>query len=185
MKKHTRILTLTLAAALALCCAAGCSQKSGTESSKPASSAASTEGEASDKTEGSEADESSEASEESAGEASIDVKNADYSSPSVTIEFGDFELIRTVTSDMQTGKYDGKVIKVTGISEKRMSSCSLMEKDEATGTGYGMTYFLDGKPDLSQYPEDDSKVEVLGVVTIDDYDVRVLTVLPENIKKVD
>ena len=89
MKKHTRILTLTLAAALALCCAAGCSQKSGTESSKPASSAASTEGEASDKTEGSEADESSEASEESAGEASIDVKNADYSSPAVTIEFGD------------------------------------------------------------------------------------------------
>ena len=161
MKKHTRILTLTLAAALALCCAAGCSQKSGTENSKPASSAASTEGEASDKTEGSEADDSSEASEESAGEASIDVKNADYSSPSVTIEFGDFEL------------------------EKRMSSCSLMEKDEATGTGYGMTYFLDGKPDLSQYPEDDSKVEVLGVVTIDDYDVRVLTVLPENIKKVD
>ena len=185
MKKHTRILTLTLAAALALCCAAGCSQKSGTESSKPASSAASTEGEASDKTEGSEADESSEESEESAGEASIDVKNADYNSPAVTIEFGDFELIRTVTSDMQTGKYDGKVIKVTGISEKRMSSCSLMEKDEATGTGYGMTYFLDGKPDLSQYPEDDSKVEVLGVVTIDDYDVRVLTVLPENIKKVD
>lgn len=185
MKKHTRILTLTLAAALALCCAAGCSQKSGTENSKPASSAASTEGEASDKTEGSEADDSSEASEESAGEASIDVKNADYSSPAVTIEFGDFELIRTVTSDMQTGKYDGKVIKVTGISEKRMSSCSLMEKDEATGTGYGMTYFLDGKPDLSQYPEDDSKVEVLGVVTIDDYDVRVLTVLPENIKKVD
>ena len=185
MKKHTRILTLTLAAALALCCAAGCSQKSGTENSKPASSAASTEGEASDKTEGSEADDSSEASEESAGEASIDVKNADYNSPAVTIEFGDFELIRTVTSDMQTGKYDGKVIKVTGISEKRMSSCSLMEKDEATGTGYGMTYFLDGKPDLSQYPEDDSKVEVLGVVTIDDYDVRVLTVLPENIKKVD
>ena len=115
MKKHTRILTLTLAAALALCCAAGCSQKSGTESSKPASSAASTEGEASDKTEGSEADESSEASEESAGEASIDVKNADYSSPAVTIEFGDFELIRTVTSDMQTGKYDGKVIKVNAI----------------------------------------------------------------------
>ena len=47
------------------------------------------------------------------------------------------------------------------------------------------TLYLDGQPDLSEYPAEDAKVELLGVVTIGDYDVRALTVLPENVKTVD
>ena len=86
---------------------------------------------------------------------------------------------------MQTGKYDGQVIKVTGISERRMSNCTILEKDESTGTGYGMTYYLDGQTDLSKYPEDGAKAELLGVVTAGEYDVRSLTVLPDKVTVLD
>lgn len=187
MKKLTNILTVCLTAALLVCCAAGCGD-SGKTGSKAESSAASTAGDTSEDEKSSapesSADESSaqaSTAENSTDEASVDVKTADYNNPAVTIEFGDFELIRTVTQDMQTGKYDGKVIKVTGISQKRMSGCAIIERDESTGTGYGMTYYLDGNPELSEYPAEDAKVTLLGVVTIGDYDVRALTVLHENV----
>ncbi len=187
MKKLTSVITVCLTAALLVCCAAGCGDKGSSSSkaeSSSASSSASAEGkESSD--ESSAAESSAESSAESAAEASVDLKTADYDNPAVTIGFGDTELIQTVTKDMQTGKYDGKVIKVTGISEKRMSSCTVMEKDESTGTGYGMTYYLDGQPALSEYPAEDAKVTLLGVVTVGDYDVRALTVLPEKVTVVE
>ena len=173
MKKLAKILTLALAASLMLCVAAGCGDNKPVETaSTPESSVSVDEG----------SEDAGEASSEDTGNASVDPKTADYTSPAVTINFGDTELIQTVTQDMQSGKYDGKVIKVTGISQKRMSSCTVMEKDEKTGTGYGMTYYLDGQPDLSEYPAEDAKVELLGVVTVGEYDVRALTVLKDKVK---
>ena len=180
MKKLAKILTLALAASLMLCAAAGCGDNKPAETaSTPESSAAGAADEIPSDDDGI-IDEST--ADESTADASVDPKTADYTNPAVTINFGDTELIQTVTQDMQSGKYDGKVIKVTGISQKRMSSCTIMEKDETTGTGYGMTYYIDGQPDLSEYPADDAKIEILGVVTIGEYDVRALTVLPENVK---
>ena len=189
MKTITKILVISMAAAISLCCVTGCANNSGSEN-KTESSAAST---ASNTDDNSDTDtdsdtastDESNADESSAADASVDLASADYSNPAVTIEFGDTELIQTVTQDMQTGKYDGKVIKVTGISEKRMSSCTVMEKDEKTGTGYGMTYYLDGQPDLSEYPDEEAKVELLGVVTVGEYDVRALTVLPDKVTVLD
>ncbi len=171
-----KFISAAIVAAMVLCCAAGCSENSGSQEiteSTPASVADDT----------SSADEST--AESSADDASVDLAAADYSNPAITIEFGDTELIQTVTQDMQTGKYDGQVIKVTGISERRMSNCTILEKDESTGTGYGMTYYLDGQTDLSKYPEDGAKAELLGVVTVGEYDVRSLTVLPDKVTVLD
>ncbi len=195
MNRKTKILTLALAAALALG-AAACSSGSGSGSGKTTESSAASSADKKTSTDdkdessasaSSDADkESSDADEKSSDiAAEIDLKTADYSSPAVTIEFGQFEEIKKTTEEMQTGKYDGQVIKVTGVSQKRMSSCTVMERDESTGTGYGMTYYLDGHPALSEYPAEDAKVELLGVVTIGDYGIRALTVLPENVKVVE
>ncbi len=190
MKNMKKVLIIALASITALCFAAGCSSdkktESGTSSDSSTASSASSDASSADESKESSAETSAESSTESSsessvGEVSVDLTAADYSNPAVTIEYGDFELIQTVTKDMQTGKYDGKVIKVTGISQKRMSSCTVMERDESTGTGYGMTYYLDGKPNLSEYPAEDAKVELLGVVTVGDYDVRALTVLPDKV----
>ncbi len=180
MKKISIFLALAVAASVAVVAMSGCSNNGGGQSTVSTVSS-----EAGDNTTSSE--ESTATDEGSAQEASkeVDLKTADYDNPAVTIEFGQFEEIQTVTSDMQSGKYDGQVIKVTGISQKRMSSCTVMEKDESTGTSYGMTYYLDGNPDLSEYPAEDAKVELLGVVTTGDYGVRALTVLPENVKVLD
>ena len=190
MKNLTRIFAVCLTAALLVCCAAGCGKKEDTSSGKSESSQASTAGDSS----GSSAEDSASSAESSAAEsaaessaeastaeASVDLNTADYDNPAVTIEFGDFELIQQVTKDMQTGKYDGKVIKVTGISERRMNSCTVMERDEANGKGYGMTYYLDGQPDVKEYPAEATKVILLGVVTTEEYGVRALTVLPNKV----
>ncbi len=182
MKKLSKMLLLIMAGAIVVCAAAGCSGNSNGGNTTE-SSASDTVSDDNNTVENNSAE--SQTEESSDGQASVDLATADYSNPAVTIEFGDFELIQTVTQDMQTGKYDGQVIKVTGISQKRMSNCALIERDESTGTGYGMTYYLDGNPDLSEYPAEDAKVEVLGVVTVGDYDVRALTVLPSNIKTLD
>ncbi len=188
MNNLAKILTVSIASVIALCCVAGCNGNSGTGEATE-SSTTSTADNASSADEGTteSADESTgkDTTESSAGEASVDLASADYSNPAVTIEFGDFELIQTVTQDMQTGKYDGQVIKVTGISEKRMSNCTVLEKDESTGNGYGMSYYLDGQPDLSEYPDEEAKVELLGVVTVGEYDVRALTVLPDKVTVLD
>ena len=187
MKALTKILVISMAAAISLCCVAGCSNNSGSET-KTESSAASTTGDTDDTDTDTDSDSDAASTDEgnteesSAANASVDLAAADYSNPAVTIEFGQFEEIKKLTEEMQTGKYDGQVIKVTGISQKRMNSCTIMERDESTGTGYGMTYYIDGQPELSEYPAEDAKVELLGVVTVGEYEVRALSVLPENVK---
>ena len=182
MKNLTKALVLSLAAVMALGCMTACSGNSGSDTAAESSTAAESTADNST-TENSSADDTS--AENSAADesstASVDIAAADYSNPAVTIEFGDFETIKQVTEDMQSGKYDGQVIKVTGISQKRMTNCTIIERDESTGTGYGMTYYLEGQPELSEYPAEDAKVEICGVVTIGEYDVRALTVPADKV----
>ena len=173
MKNITKALVLSLAAVMTLGCMTACSGNSGSEKSAE-SSAASADSSTESAAESSTADESS-------SDGSVDVAAADFNNPAVTIEFGDYETIQQVTQDMQSGKYDGQVIKVTGTSEKRMSSCTIMERNEETGTGYGMTYYLEGQPDLKEYPAEGAKVELYGVVTVGEYDVRSLTIPADKV----
>ncbi|MBQ1437427.1 MAG: hypothetical protein IIZ07_05770, partial [Ruminococcus sp.] len=65
---------------------------------------------------------------------------------------------------------------------RRMSNCTVMEHNDK-GTGRGCSWeIIDGKfPD--DYPEDDAKVTLTGVLmVVDDYGTRVLRVPAENVK---
>ena len=160
MKRMTRILSALLAVLLIGSVLASCSGGS-------------------DKTDSKKADE--------AAESKVDQTEAaqpaavDYTDIALTIEDGDFDGIVKFLKAWESGQYDDKVIKVTGISERRVSNCTVIEKD-GQGTGRGFSWeIIDGKfPD--DYPAEDAKVTLVGQLKVDNqYGARKLMVPAENV----
>ncbi len=112
--------------------------------------------------------------------AAVDPRAVDYSSPDITIEFDSGDKIVTFTQEMLAGEHDGKVVKCDGISQRRMTGNAMMEKQE-DGTKFGFTWIIVDSEDPDDYPPDDARTEITGVVGIGDYGVRYLYVLPENV----
>lgn len=176
MKTLTKLLALCLAAALLALSLAACGGSNA--SSAPSSSEASTAQSSEDLGEPT----------ESTGEVSQGEDTsvpADYSNPDVTIAYGDFDGIVTFTDAMLAGQYDGQIIQVEGISSKRMSNCAILEANEAGDEKRGFTWQLEGAPEMSAYPADDTHVVITGQVVIGEYDVRFLQVPADQVKVVE
>ena len=122
----------------------------------------------------------SEAAETAETAAVIDPKTADYSKVDITIPFDSGEEIVKFTDDMLAGKYDGQIVKCEGITCRRMFGNAMMQK-QADGSSRGFTWYLVDAASEDDYPPEDSRVELTGIVGIGDYDVRYLYVLPENV----
>ena len=114
------------------------------------------------------------------GPASADPKTADYSKVDITIPYDSGEEIVTFTNDMLAGKYDGKIVKCEGISARRMNGNAMMQV-QPDGSKRGFTWYIVDSTDPDDYPLDDSRCEITGIVGIGEYDVRYLYVLPENV----
>lgn len=130
------------------------------------------------------------AAETQAAETEADATEApaevDYTDVALTIEDGDFDAMEAFLASWESGQYDGKVIKVTGISEQRMSNCTVIERNAEDNAGRGFSWeIVDGKfPD--DYPADGAKVTLVGVMTIvNEYGARALMVPKENITVVE
>lgn len=111
-----------------------------------------------------------------------EVGDVDYADIALTIEDGDFDAMVKFLDSWGEGTYDNKVIKVTGINAQRMSNCTVSEND-GNGTGRGFSWeIIDGKfPD--DYPADDAKVTLTGVLKItDEYGSRALLVPADNVE---
>lgn len=105
----------------------------------------------------------------------------DYSDIALTIEDGDFEAMEQFLDAWANNTYDGKVIKITGVSQRRMSNCTVSEKN-GEGLGRGCSWeIIDGNfPD--DYPAEDAKVTLVGVLTVtNEYGARALLVPKENV----
>lgn len=140
MKKTAKIFALMLALCLTVTIFAACGGGTSSTTSDTASKA----------------DESSAAATEAA-------KEVDYSNPDLVIADGDFAAMESFLNDWSEQKWDGKVIKITGISGRRMSNCTILEKD-GNGTGRGCSYEITGASFPDDYPADDAKVTVTGVL---------------------
>lgn len=114
---------------------------------------------------------------DSAAETQAEKQDVDFSKPDLVIEADDFKAMQSLMEDASMGNYDGKVVKITGTSEKFGSSYSIMESDNE-GTGVGMTYKL---VDSEEYPADYSTVTLTGVIVEGEYGARYIEVLSENI----
>lgn len=159
MKKAFKALAIISVLALALASLAACGGSK--ESAAEKSSAAASEKAA-----------DTEAVTEAPAEAAVDFDKAD-----VTIAEGDYDGMKAFVNDMQAGKYDGKVVKVTGISTRSGMSVkgSIMESDGASSK-FGCTYIIKDAETIDAYPAEDARVELVGVVKTGEYDVRYLEV---------
>ena len=159
MKKVFKLLSIVVVLALSVGCFAACSGSGNGDNTTAASGA----------------DTPTTAAAESGSEAA----EVDYTDIAATIEYGDYDGIVALTDEVLAGNYDGKVIKIDGDNSSRISNCAILEKGE-DGVSRGMTWALEGNPDLSEYPAD-GRVVIVGVVVVGDYDVRYLSVPAENV----
>lgn len=90
-------------------------------------------------------------------------KEADYSNPDLTIADGDYAAMESFLNDWSEQKWDGKVIKISGKSARRMSNCTILEEN-GKGTGKGCSYEIIGGSFPDDYPADDAKVTLTGVL---------------------
>ena len=112
---------------------------------------------------------SSAAVDPAATEAVSSNDGVDYSKVDITINDGDFAAMKELATAMQSGGNQGKVVKVTGINSRSQfgAKASVMESDGGSSK-IGTTYKIVGVDSIDQYPEDDAKIELTGVVKLDD-----------------
>ena len=94
-----------------------------------------------------------------------EARRIDYSKPDITIEDGDYAAMEGLAKELQVGKNQGKVVKVTGISTRsRYGVKGSVLEDNGEGRKIGTAYTIIGADSLEAYPENDAKVELTGVV---------------------
>lgn len=105
--------------------------------------------------------------------------NVDFTHPDLVIGDGDYSAMESFLGECESKKWDGKVIQVTGINEQRIKNCSVQERN-AEGSGKGAPWELIGGTFPTEYPADNAKITVTGVLHYDESTwVRVLMV-PKN-----
>lgn len=116
------------------------------------------------------------------GATDIDLDGVDYSSVSLTIKESDFDKMEEFLKELESGKYDRNVVKITGENATRQSNCTILVKD-GKGTGRGVSWeVIDGKyPD--DYPADGAKITITGVLVKNDSGARVLMVPADKVEK--
>ena len=116
------------------------------------------------------------------GSTDIDLDSVDYSKVSLTIKANDFDKMEEFHSELERGKYDRNIIKITGENAKRNSNCSILIKNDK-GVGLGVSWeVINGKfPD--DYPDDGATITITGVLVKDSNGARVLKVPADKIEK--
>ncbi|MBR2593941.1 MAG: hypothetical protein IKD83_04865 [Firmicutes bacterium] len=106
---------------------------------------------------------------EKAGDAVEEaVSAADLSAVDVTVEFGDYEAMKNLSTEIQNGRATGQVVQVDGTVSNfaKGMSYSIGEKDEAAGQSIGTTFKIVGVEE-DDYPTDGTHAKITGKVAPD------------------
>ena len=102
------------------------------------------------------------ASETESTEVAAAETEADLSSPSIVIEFGDYDGISALGKQLINFELqEGTVIKITGTYQKDTSLPAVMERNEADNASHGINLHLEKGIEV---PEKGTKIEVTGYV---------------------
>ena len=164
MKRLLSVIAILCTLALVLC-AMGCGSKKPEPATTEAATEAATEAVTEAPTEA-----PAEETTEAAGEAG-------ELTPSIVIEYGDFDGITALAKDAQNMKVaEGTVAQISGLFSKLGSQYAVME-DGGDGVRKGITLYVDGDWEA---PSDYTDIDVIGTFTKGTY-VMEFHVLPENI----
>ena len=127
--------------------------------------------------------ESSGASENTATEAVSPNDGVDYSKIDITVSDGDYAAMQEFATALQSGGNQGKVVKITGInSRSQFGAKATVMVSDGNSSKIGTTYKIAGVDSIDKYPENDSVIELTGVVKLDDNGISCyVEVPPENL----
>ena len=130
---------------------------------------------------------SSAAGDNKATEAVSSNDGVDYSKVDITVNDGDYAAMQEFATALQSGGNQGKVVKITGINSRSNfgAKASVMVSD-GNSSKIGTTYKIVDVDSVDKYPENDSKIELTGVVKLDDNGISCyVEVTPEHLIVVD
>ena len=79
----------------------------------------------------------------------------------VEIEYGDYDAMKELASDIQNGRATGKVVKIDGLVSHPMSFYSVVEPNEDETSTIGTRFVIE---DETGYPEDEDHIIITGKV---------------------
>ncbi len=103
----------------------------------------------------------------------------DYSKVDITVNDGDYAAMNELATALQSGGNQGKIVKITGVNSRSQfgAKASVMVSDGSSGK-IGTTYKIAGVDTIDQYPENDSVIELTGVVKLDDNGISCYVEVP-------
>ena len=106
---------------------------------------------------------------EKAGDAVDEaISAAELSAVDVTVEYGDFDAMKDLSTEIQNGRATGQVVQIDGTVSNfgKGMSYSIGEKDEEAGQTIGTTFKIVGVEE-DEYPSDGTHAKITGKVAPD------------------
>ncbi len=104
-------------------------------------------------------------SNDSSAEFERDTTPVDLNKPQAVIEINDYDGMQDFMTAFSKGDYDNSAVKITGISEHRGTSCSILQKTE-NGSSLGVSYEIENGKFPDDYPENGAKVTLTGAIRV-------------------
>ena len=106
-------------------------------------------------------------------------KASELANVDVTVEYGDYDSMWTLSKAIQNGEMTGKVVKIDGLVSHPGSLYSVIQRSEDGTKGIGTQFIIEGE---SEYPEDEEHIVITGKVVEKDTLYFVIKTLPEFIE---
>lgn len=102
--------------------------------------------------------------------------------PDVTVEFGDYEGMKTLSKDIQNGYATGKIVTIEGTVNHPMTMYSIVQKNESGSQSIGTNFIIDDM-ETADYPKDKERIKITAkVVETDTLNFQLVT-LKEFVEK--
>ncbi len=90
------------------------------------------------------------------------VETTDYSTIDVSVEYGDYDGMYTLSKSIQNGEATGEIVMIDGVVSHPMTKYSIVEKGE-DGNKIGTEFVIEGIEE-DAYPEDGTRLVITGEV---------------------
>lgn len=90
------------------------------------------------------------------------VNDMDFSDVNITVDYGDYDGMYTLSKSIQNGEMLGQIVKIEGDVSHPMSKYSIVEEDE-NGSKIGTEFVIEGAQE-DEYPEDGTHIIITGEV---------------------
>ena len=89
------------------------------------------------------------------------VTPSELANADVTIEYGNYDAMKTLSSDIQNGRMTGKIVKIDGLVSHPGTKYSIVQPNASGSQKIGTEFIIE---DSADYPDDGERAVVIGKV---------------------